>query len=120
MQLEKITLNGFKSFANKTVIELDSGVTAIVGPNGSGKSNLSEAIKWVLGEQSAKSLRGKKMEDLIFSGSDSKKAVNFCEVSLQFNNEDHFLPLDYNEVIITRRYHRNGDYESLINKKTTR
>ncbi|HCS93795.1 MAG TPA: chromosome segregation protein SMC [Bavariicoccus seileri] len=120
MQLEKITLNGFKSFANKTVIQLDSGVTAIVGPNGSGKSNLSEAIKWVLGEQSAKSLRGKKMEDLIFSGSDSKKAVNFCEVSLQFNNEDHFLPLDYNEVIITRRYHRNGDSEYLINKKPSR
>lgn len=120
MQLEKITLNGFKSFANKTVIQLDSGVTAIVGPNGSGKSNLSEAIKWVLGEQTAKSLRGKKMEDLIFSGSDSKKAVNFCEVSLQFNNEDHFLPLDYNEVIITRRYHRNGDSEYLINKKPSR
>ena len=81
MQLEKIEMFGFKSFADKTVIEFDKGVTAVVGPNGSGKSNLSEAIKWVLGEQSAKSLRGKKMDDVIFAGSQTRKPVNIAEVN---------------------------------------
>ncbi|MBC3210501.1 AAA family ATPase, partial [Pseudomonas sp. SWRI111] len=79
------------------------GVTAVVGPNGSGKSNITDAIRWVLGEQSAKSLRGSKMEDVIFSGSDSRKAVNFADVTLTLENEDHFLPLDYHEVSVTRR-----------------
>jgi len=88
MQLEKIEMSGFKSFADKTVIEFDKGVTAVVGPNGSGKSNLSEAIKWVLGEQSAKSLRGKKMDDVIFAGSQTRKPVNIAEVNLHINNED--------------------------------
>lgn len=120
MKLERIIMSGFKSFANKTTIELTDGVTAIVGPNGSGKSNLAEAIKWVLGEQSAKSLRGKRMDDLIFSGSDSKKAVNFCEVSLVFNNEDRYLGVDANEVVITRRYHRTGDSQVYINQQAVR
>ena len=82
MQLEKIEMSGFKSFADKTTIEFDKGVTAVVGPNGSGKSNLSEAIKWVLGEQSAKSLRGKRMDDVIFAGSQTRKPVNIAEVNL--------------------------------------
>ncbi|WP_025730064.1 chromosome segregation protein SMC [Atopobacter phocae] len=120
MRLERIIMSGFKSFANKTVIELPVGVTAIVGPNGSGKSNLSEAIKWVLGEQSARSLRGKRMDDLIFSGTSSKKPVNVCEVSLVFNNEDGHLPINHTEVIITRRYHRNGESEMFINNESVR
>lgn len=120
MKLERIIMSGFKSFANKTIVELTDGVTAVVGPNGSGKSNLAEAIKWVLGEQSAKSLRGKRMDDLIFSGSDSKKAVNFCEVSLVFNNEDRHLAIDANEVVITRRYHRTGESQVYINQQAVR
>lgn len=120
MYLERIEISGFKSFADKTVIAFDKGVTAIVGPNGSGKSNLSEAIKWVLGEQSAKSLRGKKMDDIIFAGSQTRKAVNVAEVTLVLNNEDGFLPLDFSEIQITRRMNRNGESECFINKKPCR
>lgn len=120
MQLEKIEMTGFKSFADKTTIEFDKGVTAVVGPNGSGKSNLSEAIKWVLGEQSAKSLRGKKMDDVIFAGSESRKAVNFAEVNLYINNEDHVLPIEQSQVVLTRRYNRNGESDFFINKKPCR
>lgn len=120
MQLEKIEMSGFKSFADKTVIEFDKGVTAVVGPNGSGKSNLSEAIKWVLGEQSAKSLRGKKMDDVIFAGSESRKAVNIAEVTLTINNEDHTLPLEQTEVVLTRRLNRDGVSDFFINKKPCR
>ena len=120
MQLEKIEISGFKSFADKTVIEFDSGVTAVVGPNGSGKSNLSEAIKWVLGEQSAKSLRGKKMDDIIFAGSQTRKPVNVAEVNLYINNEDGVLPIEQTQVVLTRRLNRNGDSSFLINKKAVR
>lgn len=113
-------MSGFKSFANKTSIEFDQGMTAIVGPNGSGKSNLSEAIRWVLGEQSAKSLRGSRMEDVIFNGSQAKKAVNYASVTLVLNNEDRYLDYDQNEVAICRQYHRNGDSLYFINKQPVR
>lgn len=120
MHLERIEMSGFKSFADKTVIEFDEGVTAVVGPNGSGKSNLSEAVRWVLGEQSAKNLRGKKMDDIVFAGSQTRKPVNIAEVTLVLNNEDGFLPLEFSEVSITRRYNRNGESDCFINKKPCR
>ena len=120
LHLERIEMTGFKSFADKTVIEFDKGVTAVVGPNGSGKSNLSEAIRWVLGEQSAKNLRGKKMDDIVFAGSQSRKPVNIAEVTLLFNNEDQYLPIDFSQVSITRRINRNGESSCFINKKPCR
>ncbi|MFB9329668.1 chromosome segregation protein SMC [Paenibacillus aurantiacus] len=120
MFLKRIELAGFKSFADKTELEFVRGITAVVGPNGSGKSNISDSIRWVLGEQSAKSLRGGKMEDIIFAGSDARKAVNFGEVSLTLDNSDNALPLEYNEVTVTRRVHRSGDSEYMINKQPCR
>ncbi|AKG34692.1 chromosome segregation protein SMC [Paenibacillus durus] len=120
MFLKRIELAGFKSFADKTEMEFVRGITAVVGPNGSGKSNISDGIRWVLGEQSAKSLRGGKMEDIIFAGSDARKAVNYGEVSLTLDNEDHALPLDFSEVTVTRRVHRSGDSEYMINKQSCR
>src|SRR3984893_14017833 len=120
MFLKRIELTGFKSFADKTELEFVQGITAVVGPNGSGKSNISDGIRWVLGEQSAKSLRGGKMEDVIFAGSDARKAVNYGEVSLTLDNTSQSLPLDFNEVTVTRRVHRSGDSEYLINKQPCR
>ncbi|MBB3109360.1 chromosome segregation protein [Paenibacillus phyllosphaerae] len=120
MFLKRIELAGFKSFADKTELEFVRGITAVVGPNGSGKSNISDSIRWVLGEQSAKSLRGGKMEDIIFAGSDARKAVNIGEVSLTLDNSDNALPLEYNEVTVTRRVHRSGDSEYMINKQPCR
>lgn len=120
MQLKKIEMQGFKSFADKTTIEFTEGITAIVGPNGSGKSNIIEAIRWVMGEQSAKNLRGGKMPDIIFSGSDSRKPVNIAEVTLVLDNEDQFLPIEFEEVSITRRLHRNGTSDYYINKQACR
>src|SRR6478736_8860716 len=120
MFLKRIELSGFKSFADKTEMEFVTGITAVVGPNGSGKSNISDGIRWVLGEQSAKSLRGGKMEDVIFAGSDARRAVNYGEVSLTLDNSSQSLPLDFNEVTVTRRVHRNGDSEYLINKQPCR
>ncbi|WP_223066738.1 chromosome segregation protein SMC [Paenibacillus caui] len=120
MFLKRIELAGFKSFADKTEMEFVRGITAVVGPNGSGKSNISDGIRWVLGEQSAKSLRGGKMEDIIFAGSDARKAVNYGEVSLTLDNGDQALPLDFSEVTVTRRVHRSGDSEYLINKQPCR
>ncbi|WP_053375690.1 chromosome segregation protein SMC [Paenibacillus sp. FJAT-27812] len=120
MFLKRIELSGFKSFADRTEMEFVTGITAVVGPNGSGKSNISDGIRWVLGEQSAKSLRGGKMEDIIFAGSDARKAVNYSEVSLTLDNADGALPLEYNEVTVTRRVHRSGDSEYLINKQPCR
>ncbi|WP_055108497.1 chromosome segregation protein SMC [Paenibacillus ihumii] len=120
MFLKRIELSGFKSFADKTEMEFVRGITAVVGPNGSGKSNISDGIRWVLGEQSAKSLRGGKMEDIIFAGSDARKAVNYGEVSLTLDNTDHALPLDFSEVTVTRRVHRSGDSEYMINKQSCR
>ena len=120
MQLKRIEIAGFKSFAEKTTIEFHEGVTAVVGPNGSGKSNITEAIRWVLGEQSAKSLRGGKMNDIIFAGSETRKPLNVAEVTLVLENEDHFLPLDFSEINVTRRLHRNGDSEFYLNKQACR
>ncbi|MFE5319632.1 chromosome segregation protein SMC [Paenibacillus sp. NPDC056579] len=120
MFLKRIELSGFKSFADRTELEFVQGITAVVGPNGSGKSNISDGIRWVLGEQSARSLRGGKMEDIIFAGSDARKAVNYGEVSLTLDNTSQSLSLDYNEVTVTRRVHRSGDSEYLINKQPCR
>ncbi|MFB6466609.1 chromosome segregation protein SMC [Cytobacillus sp. Hz8] len=120
MFLKRLDVVGFKSFAERISVDFVPGVTAVVGPNGSGKSNITDAIRWVLGEQSAKSLRGAKMEDIIFAGSDSRKALNFAEVTLTLDNEDSFLPLDYNEVSVTRRVYRSGESEFFINKQHCR
>ncbi|WP_100399372.1 chromosome segregation protein SMC [Bacillus sp. FJAT-44742] len=120
MFLKRLEVSGFKSFAEKMNIEFVSGVTAVVGPNGSGKSNISDGIRWVLGEQSARSLRGSKMEDIIFAGSDTRKPLNMAEVTLVLNNEDEFLDVDYSEVSITRRLFRSGDSEYLINNQPCR
>ena len=127
MFLEKLSVQGFKSFANKNELTFvgmldDSkrGLTAVVGPNGSGKSNVADAIRWALGEQSMKSLRGKKSEDVIFSGSDKKGKLGMAEVSLHFNNEDRKAPIDYSQLVLTRRLYRNGDSEYLINNSRVR
>ena len=120
MRLKKITLLGFKSFADKTVLHFDAGMTCIVGPNGCGKSNISDAFRWVLGEQSAKSLRGNKMPDVIFSGTSNRKPLNFAEVSLTLTDIQGVLPIDYEEVTITRRLHRSGDSEYLLNGNSVR
>lgn len=120
MFLKRIDVMGFKSFADKTTLEFSPGLTAVVGPNGSGKSNISDAIRWVLGEQSAKSLRGAKMEDVIFAGSESRKPINFCEVSLTLDNSDRHLPVVFDEVTVTRRVYRSGESEYLINKQSCR
>lgn len=120
MFLKRLDIVGFKSFAERVSIDFVKGVTAVVGPNGSGKSNITDAIRWVLGEQSIKNLRGGKMEDIIFAGSETRKPLNFAEVSVTLDNEDHFLPLDYNEICITRRVYRTGDSEFFINKQPCR
>ncbi|MDU2583114.1 MAG: chromosome segregation protein SMC [Anaerococcus hydrogenalis] len=120
IRLESVELKGFKSFAERTNIKFDNQITAVVGPNGSGKSNIADAIKWVLGEQSVKSLRGKKMDDVIFQGSDGKKPMNMAEVNLSFDNKDRALSSDYDLVKISRRIYRNGDNEYRLNGKRVR
>ena len=120
MNLVKVELYGFKSFADKAEIRFGDGITGIVGPNGCGKSNVSDAIRWVLGEQSAKSLRGGSMQDVIFSGTQNRKSLSYCEVSLHFDNTNKMFSLDYNEVIITRKLYRSGESEYFINKQLAR
>lgn len=120
MQLKRVEIQGFKSFADKTNVEFLDGVTTIVGPNGSGKSNVSDAIRWVLGEQSAKSLRGSKMEDVIFAGTEARKMLGLAEVTLVLDNSDSALPVEYNEVSVTRRVYRSGESEYYINKNQCR
>ena len=115
MYLKRLEIHGFKSFANKTVLEFENGITAVVGPNGSGKSNVGESIRWVLGEQSAKLLRGKKADDVIFAGSDKKARMGFADVNAIFDNSDKRIPLDAAEVSIQRRVDRNGNSDYLIN-----
>ena len=120
MLLSKLELQGFKSFANKVEIRFEKGITAIIGPNGSGKSNIAEAMRWVLGEQSARSLRGAKMEDIIFNGTVQKRPQAYCEVQLTMLNDDHLLPIDFSEVNITRRVYRSGQSEYFINRAPCR
>ena len=121
MYLKRIEIHGFKSFADKVDIEFQPGITGIVGPNGCGKSNISDAVRWVLGEQSVKSLRGANMSDVIFAGSEDRRAQNLAEVTLVFDNSDRFMKYDYNEVEITRRlYRQNNEAEYLINKQQCR
>ena len=120
MYLQKMEIYGFKSFAEKTVIDFKSGITAIVGPNGSGKSNIVDAIRWVLGEQSMKSLRGEKSYDIIFNGTEFRRKLGYAEVSIYFSNEDRFFDIDFNEIKITRKLYRNGDSEYLLNDSKVR
>ncbi len=120
MNFKKVELYGFKSFADKAEISFGDGITGIVGPNGCGKSNVADAIRWVLGEQSAKSLRGSSMQDVIFSGTQNRKSLSYCEVSLFFDNTNKIFSLDYDEIVITRKLYRDGKSEYYINKQEAR
>ena len=120
MRLTKLELHGFKSFADRTQLVFESGATMIVGPNGCGKSNVSDAVRWVLGEQRARALRGAKMEEVIFQGSSARRAVNVAEVSLHFDNDDGSLPVPFREVVITRRLSRSGDSDYFLNRAPCR
>jgi chromosome segregation protein len=120
MYLKRLELQGFKSFVARTMFEFGPGVTAVIGPNGSGKSNVAESIRWVLGEQRSRSIRAGKMEDVIFSGSSQRAAVGMAEVAMTFDNAEGWLPVDYSEVMVSRRAYRNGDSEYLINKSKVR
>src|SRR5690606_23962987 len=114
MYFKQIEMTGFKSFADRTVVKLEKGMTSIVGPNGCGKSNILDAIRWCLGEQSAKALRGSHMQDVIFNGSETRQPTGMAEVSLTFDNSDNRLPVDFAAVPVTRRVYRSGESEYLI------
>ncbi|HHY65463.1 MAG TPA: AAA family ATPase, partial [Clostridiaceae bacterium] len=120
MYLKSLEIQGFKSFADRIVLHFDKGQTSVVGPNGSGKSNIADAVRWVLGEQSAKTLRGSRMEDVIFAGTQHRKPVGFASVTITFDNSDHMLPVDYSEVTVTRRMYRSGESEYFLNKTQCR
>src|SRR5213592_4315519 len=124
MHIKKLEITGFKSFVDRSVIHFDHDIVGIVGPNGCGKSNIVDAIRWSMGEQSAKHLRGRSMEDVIFNGSESRQPADFAEVTLTFENDDPTdVPLeykDYAEIAVTRRLHRSGDSEYIINKVPVR
>ena len=120
MYLKRLEMQGFKSFADKTVLEFMPGITAVIGPNGSGKSNISDSIRWILGEQSMKSLRGTKTQDIIFAGTQSRKSLGFAEASLEFDNTDGTLPIEYSEVTVTRKIYRSGETGYYINKAPCR
>ena len=116
MYLKRLEMQGFKSFADKTILEFMPGITSVIGPNGSGKSNISDAIRWILGEQSMKSLRGTKTQDIIFAGTQNRKSLGFAEASLIFDNTDGTLPIEYSEVTVTRKIYRSGETGYYINK----
>ncbi len=120
MYLKRLEMYGFKSFADKTVLEFMPGITTVIGPNGSGKSNISDCIRWILGEQSMKSLRGQKSEDIIFAGTQNRKSLGYAEGSIVIDNTDGKLPIEYNEVIVTRRIYRSGETGYFINKTPCR
>ncbi len=120
MQLKRLELVGFKSFAQKTVLDFPAGITAIVGPNGSGKSNVIDAVRWVLGERDAKNIRGARAEDLIFAGTPQKTRMGMAQATMIFENSDHFFPVDYDEVSITRKVSRDGNSDYLLNESAVR
>ena len=120
MYLRAIEIQGFKSFPEKTRLTFDKDIIAIVGPNGSGKSNISDAVLWVLGEQKSRALRGTKMEDVIFGGTEKRSPLGFAQVSLILDNSSGFLNYDSDEVVLSRRYYRNGESEYYINREPVR
>ena len=120
MYLKALEIQGFKSFPDKTVLTFGEDITAIVGPNGSGKSNISDAIRWVMGEQSTRALRGGKMEDVIFGGTAQRRQTGYAEVSLILDNTSHIFPMEESEVMVTRRYYRSGESEYYINRRSVR
>mgnify|MGYP004595561325 CR=1 FL=1 len=120
MYLKSIEVHGFKSFANKILFQFHNGITGIVGPNGSGKSNILDALRWVMGEMSAKTLRGANMQQIIFAGTQSRKPLNFAEVSLVLDNRDRVFPIEFDELVVTRRVFRSGESVYMINNAACR
>ena len=120
MYLKKLEIQGFKSFANKTALQFGTGVTCVVGPNGTGKTNVADSLRWVLGEHASRMLRARKTEDVIFAGSDKRAPMGVAEVNITLDNSGHWLPIEFDEVVVTRRAYRSGENEYLINNSKVR